>query len=81
MVHRKLSNEQKAAHILLPVLVEELAVMRTELKAAELHQGQADRSNDARSDWREFAMRAQQRVEGAARLVERVRDLAKGGAG
>lgn len=75
---RKLTDQQRAAHVLLPVLVEELATMRSELKSAELHRGQADRSNDARSDWREFAARAQNRVEGASRIVDRVRELARG---
>lgn len=77
MAHRKISDEAKAAHVLLPKLLTVAGELHAEAKRSRLEAGQA-RQSDARADWAQIVARAEGRAEGAATLVAMVRELAKG---
>jgi hypothetical protein len=78
MAHRQLSNHQKAAHILLPMLAALVGEMRTEADTLEMEADKARKDRDAAGDWKEMALRARGRADGAARMLAVVRSLARG---
>lgn len=78
MTHRQLTNHQKAAHILIPVIAALVGELRTEAETTGQEASRPKASHDAMQDWREIAMRAEARAEGAARVLAMVKALAHG---
>lgn len=75
-MQRKLSLETRAAHVLLPRLSALLTQMRAEA-ARVAQESPTGRDRDAKSDWAEIRLRASARAEGAERIVELVRQIAR----
>jgi hypothetical protein len=75
-MHRKLSEQQKAAHLLLPAIQTVVADLRTELETVTLA-GKGARDRDGKADWAVIRTRAEARVEGAAAVLEKVRGMAR----
>lgn len=74
---RKLTDLERAAHLLLPALTRVLADMRAEMHEAQAHASKRLKP-DAAEDWSWIARRNEERVVGAARIVAAVRDAARG---
>jgi hypothetical protein len=75
MAHRKLSDEQRAAHVLLPLLSGIAAGLR--LTAQEVQRARASTTADAKRDWAEVLARAEGRREGAELMLREVARLAR----
>jgi hypothetical protein len=78
MAHRALTSHQKAAHILMPMAAALVGEMRTEADTAELEAKRARGNADTKADWAEIALRARARAEGAGRLLELLKVIARG---
>jgi hypothetical protein len=62
----------------LPRLTDQLTVIRTEAQRVEADAARAGRDKDARADWAEITAKAQGQVAGATRMLDLVKELARG---
>jgi hypothetical protein len=75
---RRMTDHQRAAHLLLPVLAGVLSEIRAEYDAVSKEAKAAKGTKDAVADWREFRARAEGRVQGAGRIVTAIQAIARG---
>ncbi len=75
---RKMSDHQRAAHLLLPMVASVLKEMTADATYAEAEAKRARASKDAESDWSELALKARARAEGASRIAEMLQAVARG---
>jgi hypothetical protein len=76
---RKLSDTQRAAHHIEPVIRAVVDQLREDQKTATASAKTAGGGKDAAQDWRELAARAQGRVQGAEQVLDTVRRVAQHG--
>ncbi len=75
---RKMTDHQKAAHLVLPMVVAVIRELSDEAEKVEAEAKRTKRSHDADSDWQEFAVKARARVDGATRVAALLQRLARG---
>lgn len=75
---RRLTDQQRAAHLLLPMVGELLKTMNTEATQTEGEAKRARKRHDSSSDWTELAIKARARAEGASRVAAMIQAVARG---
>ncbi len=75
---RRMTDHQRAAHLLLPMVASVLKEMTADATYAETEAKKARKNRDADSDWREIAVKARARAEGASRIAGVLQAVARG---
>lgn len=73
-----MTDQQRAAHMMLPVVAELVKELQAEYRAVLKEAQQPKKNHDAMDDWREFAARAEGRVQGAQRVAGLLQVVARG---
>ncbi len=80
-MRREMSNEQRAAHIVLPLVYDLVKSLRAESIRVDVESRRAaktERSHDAKLDWTEIRAKQQGRLEGAQGVLELLKRTAAG---
>lgn len=73
-----MTDQQRAAHIVLPIVAELVRELTAENDQVRKQSSVSKKNADATDDWREFAARAEGRLEGARRVAGLLQALARG---
>lgn len=75
---RRLTDTQRAAHLLIPIVGSVIKELQQELDAIGMETRRKRRSQDLTADWVEFESLASGRLQGAQRIVAVLEAMARG---